>query len=399
MEQKKKELLPFIIVFWGIILIHLIVSLFTGKWVFSDNPYNSYTLQALSWLEGRLDLGRNYEYLELAIYGGKYYVSFPPFPSYILLPFAFIFGKQTPDGWISLAVCLIGAWFAYKIGVSLLHNEKKAAFWTLFLYSGTNILFLTLDGWVWFFAQNLSLMLSFMTINFAIEGKLTRCLCCFVMSIGCRPFQVIYLPVLCYLFLIKKKQKVKNWIVPMITSGGIGISYMVLNYMRFGNVWEFGHNYLPEFLEAANGQFSVHYMKENILCLLRLPYFTEDLKLNFYHFNGTAFWLVSPVFLSAFILFIHSIYNWNVQDIYNRRLILILTFCILIHIIWFTAHKTMGGWHFGNRYTVDAIPYLYFMICYILLNKSNTKNEIIHFYLFICGIFINVIGTIIFYLE
>ena len=45
-------------------------------------------LQAQSWLEGRLDLGKDYPYLELAVFGGKYYVSFPPFPSYIMFPFA-----------------------------------------------------------------------------------------------------------------------------------------------------------------------------------------------------------------------------------------------------------------------------------------------------------------------
>lgn len=397
MKQKKKEAFPIIIVFFGIILVHLIISIFTGKWVFSDNPYNSYTLQALSWLEGRLDLGRNYEYLELAAYGGKYYVSFPPFPSYLLLPFAFLFGEQTPDGWISLAVCLMGAWFAYKIGIKLLKDQRKAVFWTLFLYTGTNILFLTLDGWVWFFAQNLCLTLSFMTLYFAIEGKLTRSLCCFAMSIGCRPFQAIYFPALCYLFFIKKR-KIKDLIVPMIAAGSIGISYMVLNDLRFGSVWEFGHNYLKEFLEAKNGQFSFRYMKENIDCLFRLPYFTGDLKIHFYEFNGTAFWLVSPVFLSAIILIIQSLYRWKHQDKQNKTLHFILAGSIILHIIWFTAHKTMGGWHFGNRYPVDTIPYLYFIICCILLNKSIKMNNMVHIVLCICGVFINVIGTIIFYL-
>ena len=40
---------------------------FTGQWPWKSQPYNSYILQAQSWLEGRLDLGRDYPYLELAL--------------------------------------------------------------------------------------------------------------------------------------------------------------------------------------------------------------------------------------------------------------------------------------------------------------------------------------------
>ena len=39
---------------------------FTGQWPWKSQAYNSYILQAQSWLEGRLDLGRDYPYLELA---------------------------------------------------------------------------------------------------------------------------------------------------------------------------------------------------------------------------------------------------------------------------------------------------------------------------------------------
>ena len=59
----------------------------TGISAIGPSAYNSYTLQALSWLKGRLDVD-NREYLELAVYQGRYYVSFPPLPSVILLPFA-----------------------------------------------------------------------------------------------------------------------------------------------------------------------------------------------------------------------------------------------------------------------------------------------------------------------
>lgn len=48
----------------------------------SSYPYNSYLLQAQAWLRGETALDQNYEFLELAVYNGRYYVSFPPYPPY-----------------------------------------------------------------------------------------------------------------------------------------------------------------------------------------------------------------------------------------------------------------------------------------------------------------------------
>ena len=48
-----------------------VIAAFAGQWPWQSNPYNSYALQTDSWLKGRLDLGQNYEWLELAIYQGK----------------------------------------------------------------------------------------------------------------------------------------------------------------------------------------------------------------------------------------------------------------------------------------------------------------------------------------
>ena len=38
--------------------------------IFAHSPRDSYTLQALAWREGKLSLGQDYPWLELAIYEG-----------------------------------------------------------------------------------------------------------------------------------------------------------------------------------------------------------------------------------------------------------------------------------------------------------------------------------------
>ena len=69
----------------------------TGTSFYGATPYNTYTLQALSWRAGRTYLAHDYPILELAIYQGRYYVSFPPLPSLVELPLTLLFGESTPD--------------------------------------------------------------------------------------------------------------------------------------------------------------------------------------------------------------------------------------------------------------------------------------------------------------
>ena len=59
-----------------------------GGTLLVHNDYDSYALQAENWLHGSLGIenGENYPWLELAIFEGRYYQSFPPVPAVFLLP-------------------------------------------------------------------------------------------------------------------------------------------------------------------------------------------------------------------------------------------------------------------------------------------------------------------------
>ena len=71
----------------ALVLYH---SLAAGT-LLSPNVYDSYLLQAQNWLAGRMDIadGASRPWLELAVFEGRYYLSFPPVPSVLaLLPAA-----------------------------------------------------------------------------------------------------------------------------------------------------------------------------------------------------------------------------------------------------------------------------------------------------------------------
>ena len=56
-----------------VLIVLLVMGAFTGRFLTTDNPYGSYTIQACAWLEGHLDVNPNFTWLELAEYGGKFY--------------------------------------------------------------------------------------------------------------------------------------------------------------------------------------------------------------------------------------------------------------------------------------------------------------------------------------
>lgn len=355
----------------SVICLHILFMLFSGKHPLSDNPYDSFLKQTLSWLQGRLDLGQDYEWLELAVYRGKYYVSFPPFPSYVLLPFAWIFGGQTPDNLLAFLVMLMGVCYAAKIAMHFHLSEAACVFFAVFLYVSNNTWQITVDGWVWFFAQNLSFTLCLMTFYHALQGQKGRAYFFLFAAVGCRPFQLLYLPVICMLLYQKQpgasfREKIEGmlWKKPhtYLPAVFLVISYLALNLLRFGEPFEFGHNYLPEFTHSEYGQFSLQYVWDNLQNLFRLPVLnTVTGKLDTYNFDGINIFTVYPLLILFAVLLCRKLFTVKGDHRACLRLVLpSLVLCIL-HIFLFLMHKTMGGAHFGNRYIADVMPAVYLL--------------------------------------
>lgn len=204
LPEKKRSLFDLnmlgivIIMLLGYVLIH---DLFGGT-LFSYNSWDSYTLQALSWREGRLDLGRNYEYLELAIFEGKYYVSFPPVPSVVVLPLTFIFGANVPSNFISALYGIITALLAYKV-LRVVNMEKGAAsLLAMLVVWGSNAMWMSTSGGVWFQAQLLNMLLLIAAVYCALTDKRKTAYALVALAVGCRPFSAVGFLVLFVAFAV-----------------------------------------------------------------------------------------------------------------------------------------------------------------------------------------------------
>ena len=390
-----------IIVITSVLLYLFLMCWLTGYGPLKQNVYNSYALQADSWRQGRLDLGQDYPYLELAVYSVKYYVSFPPFPSYILFPLTFIFGSNTPDALLMWFISLLSAGYLYRLALQFRLSEPLSALTTLTVILGSNATFNMLNPGAWFFAQNLCFLLAVMTIYYASNGKGGWALFFWACSVGCRPMQIFFLPVVLLILYIGEKKKspelsgkkiVSNKIYWGIPAGCVALTYMVLNYLRFGSIIEFGHNYLPEFIRAEHGQFSVKYMSENLKSLLHFFQFDESGKIVIDHFGNLSFMLASPCVIFAILTLLACILKKEYRIVIFQSGIIA---CAIAYLAVTIMHKTMGGWHFGNRYANDILPWIYLATVLGLSRVEKLGKYQIPIAVF--GLCLNAIGNVVVY--
>ena len=377
--------LAFLIVLW-------VAASFTGHWVTEENPYRSYALQACAWLDGRLDLGKDYPWLELAIYEGKYYVSFPPFPSLVLLPFAAVLGTNTPDHWISLGFSIIGIIYAIRLYRAITGTYEMAEQYVLFLFLGNGYLFIALQGgWVWYMAQTMCFTFSLMSLFHAANKHIGRAFAFLACAFGCRPMVVAYIPLI--LMLGTEKASVKTWIrkgYRLIPACMIIGFYLMLNAARFDNPFEFGHNHLPEFVRSTEGQFSLNYATKNFNQLFRLPKTGGEHGMMIYDtYDCMAFWLIDPIIVSFMVTWLYALTRKRKACGLN---LIIVPATICVHLMIVCCHKTMGGYQFGNRYIVDMLPYVFYGL--ITYKQGVGKAEWLNNPLFALGFSINLIGTV-----
>ncbi len=381
----------------SLFVVYGILWAFTKDSLLGSSTYNSYVLQAQRWLQGHLDLDRDYDYLEIARYQGRYYVSFPPIPSVILLPFVAVFGLQTPDHFIAVLIGVLGTVYALRLVLSAGISKNAAVLWTLLLTVGGNFLHIGYRADVWYFAQCCAFTFTMMSLYFALYqttqlGWLS--LFFWALAVGCRPLNAVYFPLVLHLLwqnygkevgIFRAVRQKWWWILPPLLVGGF---LMLLNGLRFGNIFEFGHNYLPEFAEESpNGQFWIGYIPQNLHRMFRLPAL-ENHRLVFQIFDGTALWLVSPIFLAWFGYGIK-----HFKDSFRSPIFWLSFFLPVLHLLFLCAHKTLGGWQFGNRYTVDLLPAV-FLGLVLLLKKEANRLPLWLYAMLLWGMGLNLVGTI-----
>lgn len=347
----------------------LLVHSLAGGTLLAVNYYDSYALQAENWLAGRDFIlhGEEYPWLELAVYNGKYYQSFPPVPAVLELPWVLAAGgtARVPS---NLIIALWGLCMAAGVYACFRRqgaSAQTAAYFSLFMGMGSNAFWLASDGGVWFLAQIAGLCLTVWGIFYALgdtsAGRAMASLC-FALAVGCRPFYAVpaaWWGLRCVRTAWQKRTGWRSLLPVVLPAAAVAAGLMAYNFARFGSLLEFGHSYLPEFQRAEHGQFHWSYLWPNLLGLLRPVTLDNKLQLQFPLFQGFLPFAANPLFT---LWLGCGLKAWREKRPAERTSALpghggALALAAVGVCLCYCLHRTMGAWQFGARYTVDLLPY------------------------------------------
>lgn len=362
----------------GMAFAYLLYHSLAGGTLLAHSPYDSYALMAENWLAGRSYIanGEQYPWLELAVYQGRYYHSFPPVPAVLALPWVALGGgaQAVPSHLLAALYGLAGAAGIYCLFARRGAQPAACLWWALLCTAGSNLCWMTTNGGVWFAAQSLNFTLSAWGLYCAAgQGAARHTLAAFLLAlaVGCRPFSLLLLAAFFLALLqaealqppgkgggpkplgFRLRAPGAGFWLPFCAAAAVGAALAGYNFARFGSFTQFGHDFLPEFQRLEEGQFGLVYLLPNLKNLLRPVALTAGLDLEFPLFNGFLFVLADPVFLW-----------WGIrlcQKAARRQFALrdgaaLAGFCAGLAAL--CLHETLGGWQFGARYLVDLIPWV-----------------------------------------
>jgi len=281
-----------------------------------------------------------------------WYVTFPPGPALLMLPFVALFGLRTNDVWITcvLAACIPATLVVLldrlrgSVGPLGRQHLGLACAWCL----GSPACGLGAQGQVWFTAQIAAAMCLFLFLSTAWDARRPFAAGCWLgAAMSCRP-TLAAAAVLAVAELLRTRSSPKAWahfLSPLVVIGG---ALMLHNWVRFADPIEFGHRFLeirwqPRIQEQ--GLFGTAYLWRNLQCLLTLMPWVDDqpphLKISI---HGIALWLSTPWLLYA---------GWGRDRFPQARGLWLAIVCVALPSLFY---QNSGQTQFSYRFAVDWLP-------------------------------------------
>jgi hypothetical protein len=162
----------------------LVFAAFAGPQRLTQHtPFNHYALLADAWLHGRHDLAHGAPAYamnnDFAVFQGKTYISFPPFPALLMLPFVALAGSPEDfcDGQFAVELAGIAPAVLFLVleklrrsGRSPRSETENLVFAGLYAF-GTVYFFTAVEGTVWFVAMVVGAALLALYTLFALDAE------------------------------------------------------------------------------------------------------------------------------------------------------------------------------------------------------------------------------------
>ena len=341
-----------------------------------DNPYDSFKRQ-----EEGIKRGKDYIW-DAALYNEKYYVYFGILPALILfLPYYLLTGNFLPSACGVLIFSLLSG-IAIKALIEIIFKRffkeipfKYMVYSLLIMLFGSQVLILNgiprfyeipISAGLFFSIAGIDLILMAVYDEKVSYIKMFFGTVLLALSVACRPTQLlaslVILPILIKVFInnIKtKKDIIKNILAIVIPYMSIGVLLMFYNYIRFGNILEFGAKYQLTINDMSHLSNRWATIGVGIICsLFSIPNFIPNFPFimnhnNVINFNG--YYYIENMIGGLFILVPVCFTILKLPTIYKKSKIdelkVLITSLITVGTIMTILSIVMGG--SMQRYIVD----------------------------------------------
>jgi hypothetical protein len=350
---------------WGAALIsgsvYLIVSIFSSGILFKQSNYAYYNYLADAFLHGQTWLRiMPPSVLDLVYFGGKYYLYWPPFPAFLLMPFVAIFGVQLSDVVYTMLIATLNVGLVAQLlrtacQVDFLHLSKtQRAILVFFFAFGTVHFSLAPFGKVWMTGQLIGFTCSLLAYLAAFSFQGGRAWFFTGLALAGAVLtrnQMVFTGIFPAVYLLYREKPwdwervIRNlsWAaLPLFVALAI---YLFYNQVRFGSPMDVGYSYqLGSDIFRSDfeqyGNFNPHYIPNN----LYYQYIFYPFPLRQESLQGGSLFLLSPLFFGVFAAF------WKSR---NKLFVWALLASILVTNIPILLNIATGWIQFGPRYTLD----------------------------------------------
>ena len=334
--------------------------------------------------------------------GKTAYMSFPPFPTVIMLPGAAIGGRAGNDVLPTLLVAALILPLAFGTLRRLAHAKlsQRSVGDDLWLVAtlafGSVLFFSAVQGKVWYTAHVVGVALALAYAWAAIEAKhpilaglalgaaaLTRTAMAFmVILFVCEAWRIHGAAWRTDRAAARRGlgRSLLLFGAPVVAFAIAGMAY---NLVRFGSPTEFGHTYLEVRQQAQIEQFglaSYHYLARNLaVAFTLLPELSSRPPYVQISGHGLALWLTTPILLTLL---------WPRE---RNPLHRTLWLCVLAVALPSLLYQNSGWVQFGYRFSLD-----YLVLLILLLAVGGRPLTRVAKLLIIAGIAINLFGAVTF---
>ena len=324
---------------------------------------------------------------DTSFYGGQHYWPLGPLPAVLLMPWVFLFGLHVQQGlglqqgYFLLAINVLSLFILYRISLKIT-NSRNTSLWLTFAYVfSTAYLFIALNPWSWYFAQAVATLFLLLALHeFLYQRRPWLIGLYLALGVATRVnllFAGLFFAGSLLLESGKLRDKVSALFQLMLPVAVSLLLLLLYNYLRFGNIFEFGYHYqLIAHEPAVNREHGlwgfVHFPANLYYFLLKGPeaVFLPGSKILTYPFVQADIWGMSVLFTSPILL-------WGLRAPVKEPIIYLALGTSLIMLFTILGYYGIGVRQYGYRYALDFYPFLFFILAYVCRERLTLPMQAI----------------------